>query len=70
MLCTKGASRKLAKVEALADEVHYMNALIQTEEDIRVILCSVEVQTDKTIVLKSDAALHTDNLIPCIHCSL
>jgi len=41
----------------------YMDASIQTE-DIRVILCSIEVQTNETIVLTNDAALQTDNLLP------
>jgi len=39
-----------------------MDASIQTE-DIRVILCSIEVQTDETIVLTNDAALQTNNLL-------
>ena len=59
----KGASRKRAKLEELADEIQYMDALIQTG-DTGFILCTVEVQTDETIVHTNDAALQTENLLP------
>jgi len=41
--------------------MQYTDALIQAEH-IR--LCSIEVQTDETIVLTNDAALQIDNLLP------